>query len=171
MLDAPTVPIPAVRPAPRVRRWWQRWPALITALLLAASVTVLVVAIGTAAPATGAPSTTPVATAPPTSTSPAPTYSPPTYSPPPATSTSDLRDQLMLNVIRDNTAVTAPDRRLLALAEITCTNLNNHPTAVGALGTIQGMQDITGWSGHDAAFVVGVAIANRCPEHADLITG
>ena len=148
-IDGPTQPIHAVRPHPR-RQWLPIAAAAAVVGALAAALLTIVTTTNTVAG-------TPTAAAGPVVAAPSSTAAP-----------QALADQIMLRVIRDHTAVTDTDARIIGLASATCTNLDRHPTPLGALGTIAGMQDVTGWTADDAAFVVGVAVANRCPRHADL---
>jgi hypothetical protein len=83
-----------------------------------------------------------------------------------------LADRIMVQVVRDNTEVTAAiasDAQIVLYAAMVCTNLESHASPAGLIGTIQGLHKVTGWSFADASFVAGAAVANRCNQHAHLV--
>lgn len=46
-----------------------------------------------------------------------------------------------------------------------CSTIADYPSPGGVLGLVQGVMDDSGFSAYDAGRVVGMAVAEYCPEH------
>ncbi len=70
-------------------------------------------------------------------------------------------DELYMEVIRENTNITAPDSEVISLGHEVCDLLNNGVT-VGQLIAMGVVEDL----GKDYSFFVGASIGAYCPEYA-----